>query len=95
MTTLQKLSDQLCELEARIPKLMKDGDPNPEQLAELESQAHWLKNKLKVYYSLRAAFDALPENGAGEAYGDLLDQMADVKAAITQRVIPSPTERVK
>ncbi|NJL03212.1 MAG: hypothetical protein HC910_22560 [Spirulinaceae cyanobacterium SM2_1_0] len=86
MKTLQKLSDDLTELEQQILELMDEADPDSNQLAELESQAQWVKNKLKVYFSLQAAFDALPENGAGEVYGDLLDQMADVKAAICRRV---------
>ncbi|MDX2271022.1 MAG: hypothetical protein NW237_03605 [Cyanobacteriota bacterium] len=110
MTALQKLSSDLTELEQRILELMNARNPDSIQLAELESQAQWLKNKLKVYFSLRAAFDALPENGAGEAYGYLLDQMEDIKTAICHRVsslkviqrqqeqilasVNSPTERV-
>lgn len=32
--------------------------------------------------ALLMAFESLPENGAGEAYGDLLDEIAAVKSAI-------------
>ncbi|MDX2272800.1 MAG: hypothetical protein NW237_12775 [Cyanobacteriota bacterium] len=110
MKILQKISEDLTKLEQQILEIMGEEDSDSNQIVELKSHAQWLNNKLKVYFSLCAAFDSLPENGAGEAYGDLLDQMADVKAAIHRRVsslkiiqqqqesklaiVNSPTERV-
>ncbi|NJM00390.1 MAG: hypothetical protein HC924_17090 [Synechococcaceae cyanobacterium SM2_3_2] len=34
--------------------------------------------------TLKAAFDALPENGAGSAYGEILEEIYDLKHRIRQ-----------
>jgi hypothetical protein len=33
---------------------------------------------------LKSAFDALPENGAGSVYGELLEEIADLRSRIRQ-----------
>ncbi|MDX2271075.1 MAG: siphovirus Gp157 family protein [Cyanobacteriota bacterium] len=56
MTTLQKLSDELNELETQILELVGEGDPDPNQLAELESllesNATERDKKLEAYASV-------------------------------------------